>query len=67
MIKGKINFFGREIKFGHVGMSMTLTIPEVDAIATCECQKAFRGDSINDAVLAWTRHLTTDHREDDWA
>lgn len=43
---------------GVPGVGMVLNIgggPE----ATCECGNRSFGDSINDAVLAWTKHVTS--------
>lgn len=40
------------------GIGMVLTMPELTPIATCECGHRSYGDSINDAVLAWTAHVT---------
>lgn len=37
---------------------MNLHFEDVDPVATCECGKHFHGDSINDAVLKWTAHVT---------
>lgn len=49
-------------------IKMSLGFGDADPIATCRtknCTKHFHGDSINDAVLAWTAHLAEDHL-DDW-
>jgi hypothetical protein len=48
-------------------MSMTLHFDDADPIATCttkECHWHGHGDSVNGAVLAWTAHVTRDHRGD---
>lgn len=48
-------------------MSMGLRFADADPVAWCligDCRWHGHGDSINDAVLAWTAHLTAVHRED---
>jgi hypothetical protein len=40
-------------------ITMTLEFDDADPVATCECGWHGHGDSINDAVLAWTKHLTS--------
>lgn len=48
-------------------MPMGLHFNDCDPVARClvgTCQWHGHGDSINDAVTAWTAHLTTDHRND---
>lgn len=48
-------------------MPMGLYFADADPVAQCmvkSCQWHGHGDSINDAVLAWTAHLTADHRAD---
>ena len=50
---------------GSIGM--TLIFEDADPVATCHtgiCRSHFHGDSVNDAVLAWTAHLAADHRSD---
>lgn len=47
---------------------MTLHFEDADPVAVCatgDCQWSGHGDSINDAVTAWTAHLADKHR-DDW-
>ena len=54
---------------------MSLHFDDADPIATClivpeatpgkQCGWHAHGDSLNDAVKAWTAHLTAEHR-DDW-
>lgn len=47
---------------------MSLHFVDIDPVAECHvtaCRWYARGDSLNDAVLAWTKHLTAEHR-DDW-
>ena len=44
---------------------MSLGWSDADPVAECGCGARFVGDSINDAVLAWTKHVTEKHR-DDW-
>lgn len=41
---------------------------DADPVVTCECGARLYGDSVNDAVLAWARHITTDqrHRDNGW-
>ena len=48
-------------------MTMTLHFEDVDPVATCrvgDCGWDAHGDSVNDAVLAWTAHLADKHRMD---
>lgn len=35
-------------------------------LVECECGARCYGDSINDAVLSWARHVTTAHSSEDW-
>lgn len=41
------------------GISMALHFEDIDPVATCECGWHAHGDAINDAVLAWTKHVTS--------
>jgi len=46
---------------------MSLHFSDADPIAGCHvvgCRWHGHGDSLNDAVLAWTKHLTAEHRGD---
>lgn len=46
---------------------MSLHFDDADPVAEChvgECRWHGHGDSLNDAVTAWTRHLTTSHRNE---
>ena len=53
---------------------MSLHFDDADPVSTClvavpskageQCGWHAHGDSLNDAVLAWTKHLTAVHRED---
>lgn len=48
-------------------MPMGLTFSDADPISVCligTCGWHAHGDSINDALLAWSGHLTADHRLD---
>jgi hypothetical protein len=48
-------------------MPMGLRFDDADPVAEClvgACRWHGHGDSVNDAVTAWTRHLTKDHRGD---
>jgi hypothetical protein len=45
---------------------MSLSIPECDPRAECECGWSCYGDSMNDAAIGWTAHVATAHRDDDW-
>lgn len=48
-------------------MTLTLHFDDADPVATCkvgDCRWHAHGDSINDAVLAWTKHLAAVHRND---
>jgi hypothetical protein len=43
---------------------MTLHFDDIDVVATChvgECHWHSHGDSVNDAVRAWTKHLSEKH------
>lgn len=47
---------------------MSLHFDDIDPTAQChvgECRWHAHGDSVNDAALAWTKHLSAQHR-DDW-
>lgn len=49
----------------NIGMSMHFS--DADPVAVClvlGCQMHFHGDSRNDAMLAWSAHVSKDHRED---
>ena len=57
---------GRHVVY-PAGIGMTLHFEDADPVATCRtanCRQHFHGDSVNDAVLAWTAHLAADHRSD---
>lgn len=41
---------------------MELSFDGCDPVATCHCGACCKGDSINDALIAWGEHLTTAHR-----
>lgn len=46
---------------------MSLHFEDADPVANChvkDCQERFHGDSVNDAVLAWTKHLSQKHVTD---
>jgi hypothetical protein len=46
---------------------MSLHFDDADPVAEChvkECRWHGHGDSLNDAVTAWTAHLARDHRGD---
>jgi hypothetical protein len=46
---------------------MSLHFSDADPVAEChvrDCRWHGHGDSLNDAVTAWTAHLTAKHRED---
>jgi hypothetical protein len=48
-------------------MFMSLGFSDADPVAYChvrQCQWHGQGDSVNDAVLAWTAHLTSVHKAD---
>lgn len=48
-------------------MTMGLSFSDADPVARChvgDCKWHGHGDSINDAVRAWTAHLTAVHRSD---
>ena len=48
-----------------IGMSMHFS--DADPIVQClikDCPKHFHGDSMNDAIGAWSAHLSKEHRED---
>ena len=44
---------------------MRLYFSDADPVAECGCRWRHVGDSLNDAVLAWAKHVTEKHR-DDW-
>lgn len=54
---------------------MSLHMDDADPVVTClipkqagpggQCGWHAHGDAVNDAVTAWTAHLTAEHR-DDW-
>jgi hypothetical protein len=49
----------------NIGMSMHFS--DADPVAVClvlGCQMHFHGDSRNDAMAAWSAHVSKDHRED---
>lgn len=48
-------------------MQGTLTFSDADPVMTCQCGARCLGDSINDALIAWGRHVTTVHRGEEWA
>jgi len=41
------------------GLLAGLAFSDADPVMTCECGHRSHGDSVNDAVLAWTRHVTS--------
>jgi hypothetical protein len=41
---------------------MVLGWNDCDPVAVCHCGARLAGDSVNDAVLAWTQHLTSIHK-----
>lgn len=41
---------------------MELGWNDCDPVAVCHCGARLVGDSVNDAVLAWTKHLTSVHK-----
>jgi hypothetical protein len=46
---------------------MSLHFDDADPVAEChvrECRWHGHGDSINDALRAWSAHLSHEHRED---
>lgn len=48
-----------------IGMSMHFD--DADPVAVClvqDCRQHFHGDSRNDAMMAWSEHVSKDHRED---
>ena len=47
--------------------AMSLHFDDADPVAECHlagCKWHAHGDSLNDAVLAWTKHLTATHSGD---
>jgi len=44
---------------------MCIYFSDSDPTVECQCKWRHVGDSLNDAVLAWTKHVTEAHR-DDW-
>ena len=46
---------------------MSLHFSDADPVAECHiagCRWYGHGDSVNDAVLAWTKHLSAEHSND---
>lgn len=42
--------------------AMELGFDDCDPVATCHCGARCKGDSVNDALIAWGQHLATVHR-----
>jgi hypothetical protein len=55
----------RVTPFRPGGLLMRLYFNDADPVAECECGNRSPGDSINDAVSAWAKHVvkTPDCRE----
>lgn len=54
-----------EVREGSAPMSLHFN--DADPVAEChvaDCKWHGHGDSLNDAVTAWTKHLTAEHRND---
>lgn len=54
-----------EVRFRSAPVS--LHFDDADPVAECHvrgCHWHAHGDSLNDAVLAWTKHLSDKHRKD---
>jgi purine nucleoside permease len=54
-----------EVREGSAPMSLHFS--DADPVAAChvaECEWHGHGDSLNDAVTAWTKHLTASHGND---
>lgn len=45
------------------GISMTLKFSDSDPVVTCQCRVRCFGDSINDVLTNWGKHVTEKHRE----
>lgn len=43
---------------------MRLYFSDADPVAECGCRWRHVGDSLNDAVLAWAKHVTEKHGND---
>jgi hypothetical protein len=57
----------RQIEVREGAAPMSLHFEDVDPVAEChvkDCRWHGHGDSVNDAVLAWTAHLAAKHAED---
>lgn len=57
----------RRIEVRERSAPMSLHFDDADPVAEChvrDCQWHAHGDSLNDAVTAWTTHLTRVHRRD---
>lgn len=52
----------RSMLAGTLGMSLGWS--DAYPVATCTCGARFIGDSLNDTVLGWAKHVTSAHRED---
>jgi hypothetical protein len=46
------------------GVKVLLSFSDADPVMTCQCGAKCFGDSVNDALIAWGKHVTTEHRED---
>ena len=56
-----------EINVPKGSAAMSLHFSDADPVAECHvgtCRWHGHGDSLNDAVTAWTKHLTAEHRND---
>lgn len=63
---GVVSMVGGPIPIPRLGVGMRLRLSHLDAEprVDCECGHSSFGDSLNDAVLAWTEHVTEQHGEE---
>lgn len=45
-------------------VSMTLGWDDCDPVAVCSCGARCKGDSVNDALIAWGQHRASTHRNE---
>jgi len=48
-------------------IGMSIHFSDADPVAVClveNCRQHFHGDSMNDAINAWSTHISKDHRAD---
>lgn len=48
------------------GISGSLSFSDATPIMICQCAVRCVGDSVNDALIAWSGHVTTAHQDEPW-